>query len=95
MISLGMTVLIALIFYSALKTIHLQYPANAEQHDNILARAQYLAQWKQTIEQMPEGFEKLDAQRDWFQEVEKLMTATKPTATATHSNIVNLYQLRH
>ena len=95
MISFGMTVLLALIIYSALKTIHLQYPASSEHNEHLLARAQYLAQWKQTIDQMPEGFEKLDAKRDWLQEVDKLMTATKPTATVSHSNIVNLYQLRH
>jgi len=94
MISLGMTVLLALIFYSAIKTIHLQYPASSEQNAHLLARAQYLAQWKQTIDKMPEGFEKLDAQRDWFREVDQLLAITKP-ANVSNSNIVHLYKLRH
>lgn len=92
-----MLLISALTLMSAKKALDIEYTENVQVDGAsapLLARAHYLAQWKQTIDQMPEGFEKLDAQRDWFKEVDQLLAITKP-ANASHSNIVHLYKLRH
>lgn len=99
MIVIVMVALVAMSLVSAKMALTISYPENQiEQTDisteRLIADTQRLARIKNEIDQMPEGFEKLDAQRDWFREVDQLLAITKP-ANVSHSNIVHLYKLRH
>lgn len=90
-----MTILLVLILWATTKTVNLRYPARNECSQQLVSRAQRLAKWRHSIEEMPNGFNKIQEQKRWMLEVEKLIAESETVAsTDSSSSIVNVYQLR-
>lgn len=90
-----MAILVALILWATVKTANIYYPPNPESNHQLISRAQRLAKWRAEIDQMPDGYGKVQANRQWLKEVEMLINAAEAVdAPAQTPNIVNLYQLR-
>lgn len=90
-----MTILIGLILWATFKTANICYPVQHEDNVQLISRAQHLAKLKAAIDQLPDGYEKIQANKQWLKDIEQLMNSMETVnGPAQSENIVHLYQLR-